>query len=168
MSTPTAPQAGGPGKGTPEPFTLVIFGASGDLTRRKLIPAVYSLFRGGLLPERFAVVGFARRAKTDDGFRDEMRRGVEAFSRTRLCDDACWRRFAARLHYHVGDYDDPAAFEALRERLDAIAAGHGAPRNCLFYLATPPAVFHSVVERLRQAKLAQPPGAGAPLARVII
>ena len=140
----------------PGPFTLVIFGASGDLTRRKLIPAVYNLFRGGMLPERFSIVGFARSEKSGDTFRDEMREGVAAFSRTGVCDDECWRRFAASLHYHVGDYGDPASYRALHDRLDAMAAERGAPHNCLFYLATPPAVFRAAIDQLRRAGLARP------------
>jgi len=152
----------------PEPFTLVIFGASGDLTRRKLIPAVYSLFRGGLLPERFSVVGFARREMSDDAFRDEMRQGVAAFSRNGLCDDECWRRFAASLHYHVGDYGDPASYRALHDRLEAMAAERGGPHNCLFYLATPPAVFRAAIDQLRRAGLARPTDDDGPWSHIIV
>jgi len=145
----------------PDPFTLVIFGASGDLTRRKLVPAVYSLFREGLLPEGFAVVGFARRAKSDDAFRAEMHEAVASFARAGLCDDACWDAFASCLHYHQGSYDDPAAFASLRERL-------GAGRNCLFYFATPPDVMTTLVERLHGAGFAEAGGAEPPWSRIIL
>ncbi len=136
----------------PGPFTLVIFGASGDLTRRKLVPAVYSLFREGLLPEGFRVVGFARRPKSDAAFRGELREAVAAHARVGLGDD--WEAFAARLHYLQGDYAEPADYAALGQRLDALAADTGAPPARLFYLATPPTVFASVAEQLDAAGLA--------------
>ena len=136
----------------PEPFALVIFGASGDLTRRMLVPAVYSLFREGLLPEGSRVVGFARRAKSDAAFRGELREGVAAHARLRLGDD--WDAFASRLHYVQGDYQGGASFTALRQRLDELAEAEGAPRNALFYLATPPTVFETIAEHLDGAGLA--------------
>jgi len=88
----------------PEPFTLVIFGASGDLTKRKLIPAVYSLFRQGFAPEKFSVVGFARRPQTDAGFAEAMRQGIETFAHEKTADEPkdLWARFSARLFYHRG------------------------------------------------------------------
>jgi len=141
----------------PEPFALVIFGASGDLTRRKLVPAVYSLFREGLLPERFSVVGFARSAKSNEEFRRELGDGAAEFARVKPADRAAWAEFATRLHYQQGDYQDPKAFAALARRLDDLAMASGTPRNCLFYCATPPGVFPSVVDHLREAGLAEPP-----------
>src|SRR5215208_5865145 len=87
-----------------EPCTVVIFGASGDLTQRKLVPALYNLRHDGLLPEACALVGFARRAKSDDQFRSEMRAGVAAHSRTQLTDDAEWAAFAANMCYHTADF----------------------------------------------------------------
>jgi len=151
---------------TPEPFTLVIFGASGDLTRRKLIPAVYSLFRGGLLPHGFSVVGFARTAKSDESFRAELREAATAFARLKPTDEGSWGSFASRLHYHQGNYHSPADFRSLIARLDGIAARHHAPRNCLFYCASPPAVFPVIVSQLRESGLAQAGGDG--WSRVII
>jgi glucose-6-phosphate 1-dehydrogenase len=153
--------ASGSASKRPDPFTLVIFGASGDLTRRKLVPAVYSLFREGLLPESFAIVGFARREKSDDVFRTEMREAVTSFARRGLCDDACWERFASRLLYHQGGYDDAAAFKSLRERL-------GAERNCLFYFATPPDVMPTLVSRLQEAGFAEAGGVEQPWSRIIV
>ena len=150
----------------PEPFTLVIFGASGGLTQRKLVPAVYSLFRGGLLPEGFRVVGFARREKNDATFREEMREGVASFARLGLGSDEGWAAFAQSLHYVQGDYQDPASFAALRERLDELAAERAVPRNCLFYLATPPTVFETVAAQLHDAGLAEP--GDEPWSRLII
>jgi len=146
------------------PFVLVIFGASGDLTRRKLVPAVYSLFREGLLPEGFRLLGFARREKSDEAFRAELREGVAEFARVGLGDEAAWADFAARLHYLQGGYDEAASFGALAARIDELAAG--APRRVLFYLATPPAGFEPVVEQLREAGLARADDGG--WARLIV
>jgi len=152
-------------KGLPEPFTLVIFGASGDLTRRKLIPAVYALSCERLLPEGFSVVGFARRDKTDESFRGEMHEAVKLFSRVQPVDDATWRRFAAKLHYHRAGFDDPDGFRLLAERLSDIAREKNCPCNPLFYLATQPAFFVPIVEKLRDAGLVS---RGAPWSRVIV
>lgn len=154
---------GAPGRGEPAPFTLVIFGASGDLTRRKLVPAVYSLFREGLLPEAFRVVGFARSEVSDAAFRKQLRQGVDAHARADLDDD--WDDFAARLSYHQGSYDDPDRYVALRERLDRLAEAMDAPRRCVFYLATPPPVFETAAAHLDAAGLA---AEGDGWARLII
>ena len=138
----------------PEPFTLVIFGASGDLTRRKLVPAVFSLFCEGLLPEKFSVVGFARRDKSDEVFREEMHEGVKTFARVRPVDEAAWRRFAPNIYYHCSDFEDPDGFRSLKTRLEEIAAGCGAPCNWLFYLATQPSQVPLVVDQIDKAGLA--------------
>ena len=153
----------------PDPFTLVIFGASGDLTRRKLIPAVYSLFCEGLLPERFSVVGFARSEKTDDGFRDDMHDAVRTFSRSQPADDAHWGEFAANLHYHQATgYDNLDDFRALRRTLEHITAEKAMPANYLFYLAAQPDLFAPIAELLREAGLVQPSGKETPWSRIIV
>ena len=102
----------------PEPATMVIFGASGDLARRKLLPALYSLTRDRLLPARFAVLGFGRHAQDDEAFRAEMRRGCDEFARRRPVDAPLWAAFARNLFYQQGAYDDPAAFQRLKLRLE--------------------------------------------------
>ena len=140
---------------TPPPFTLVIFGASGDLTRRKLIPAVYSLFREKLLPEQFAVVGFARSEKSDETFREEMRGSVAP-------DD--WAQFAPKLHYHAAPYDRPEGYTALLERL----AEGDLPHNALFYLAVPPDTVTPIVGQLRESGLARRGGPEQPWSRIIV
>ena len=112
------------GRKADEPCTIVIFGASGDLTARKLIPALYHLHLEGQMPESFRVVGFARREKTDASWRDEMRAGVETYSRTRRVDDAQWNAFVANLSYHRGDLTDADAYTGLAKCL----AGLGDPR----------------------------------------
>ena len=145
----------------PGPFTLVVFGASGDLTRRKILPSIFDLWRDGHLPPRFGVVGYARTPMSDDAWRDDLRRGVAAFSRAGAVDDAAWADFAGRLTYLQGSYDDPAGFRRLREHLKAGAdAGRLGP-NRLFYLATPPGAFAPVIRSLGESGLAVPDGAGA-------
>jgi glucose-6-phosphate 1-dehydrogenase len=148
----------------PDPFTLVIFGASGDLAHRKLMPAVFGLFADGLLPPGFAVVGFARTAKTDQGFRDEMREAVAASARGSSLDAEKWTGFAARLFYHQGDYGDTAAYAALEARLQTL----GAAGNYLFYLAAPPSVFSPVIRGLRDAGLADTHSSGRPWSRLVV
>jgi glucose-6-phosphate 1-dehydrogenase len=152
----------------PEPFTLVIFGASGDLAKRKLIPAIYGLWQDGLLPPTFSLVGYARSPRTDDEFRLEMRKAVGQFARGRTANPDALASFAARLHYVVGSYDDPAGFAALRKHLESDAARDGRPANTLFYLATPPGTFDGIVQGLADSGLARTGGHESPWSRVII
>ena len=152
----------------PEPAVMVIFGASGDLARRKLLPALYSLTRDRLLPSRFAVLGFGRHALEEDAFREEMRRGCEEFARRRPLDASVWGAFARNVFYQQGAYDDPAAFQRLKARLDEIDHALGLPGNRVFYLSTPPSAFAPVIRSLGQAQLAPRPTPGRPFARVII
>src|SRR6185503_13662591 len=132
---------------TLEPASLVIFGASGDLTARKLIPALYQLFLDNQLPTPFRIIGFARTPKTDQVWREEMRQALEKFSRTKPVKPEDWQRFAPLLFYCQGDYSDPKGYKHLAERLTE-APDERLKRNLLFYLATPPSVFGTVVERL--------------------
>jgi glucose-6-phosphate 1-dehydrogenase len=152
----------------PEPFSLVIFGASGDLTRRKLMPAIYGLFIDGLLPQGFSVVGFARTEKTDDAFRAEMREAVAGSPRGQPLDESRWAAFAAGLHYHAGDYGDASAYSALSARLEQLSAAAGRPGNYLFYLAAPPSVFEPIVRGLKDADLTGTHSSGRPWSRLII
>jgi glucose-6-phosphate 1-dehydrogenase len=154
---PTPPS--GPAR-TAAPCTIVIFGASGDLTQRKLVPALYNLRRDGLLPGACALVGFARRTKSDEQFRDEMHAGVAAHSRAQPVDDAEWAAFAANMRYHTADFDDPAGYAGLRDLLDQLDVARGAELgqgNRLFYLATPPEAYPRIVARLGEAGLNKPP-----------
>lgn len=135
-----------------EPCSIVIFGASGDLTARKLIPALYHLFKEKQLPPNFRIIGFARREKTDDSFRAELRAALDQFSRTKPVDDAVWLEFAAHVVYCMGDLTDPAAYQKLKQRLTDF--GDPALRNnLLFYLAISPSQFGAAVEQLHQAGL---------------
>ncbi|MEX0800266.1 MAG: glucose-6-phosphate dehydrogenase [Dehalococcoidia bacterium] len=141
------------GARTPEPSTLVIFGASGDLTHRKLVPALYDLAREGLLPGGFSVVGFARRPKTDEQFRDEMREAISRHSRGKPLQPALWEEFASNLYYCQSSFDDPAGYENLARMLEDLdrETGH---RNRLYYLATPPESYATIARRLGEAGLA--------------
>ena len=103
-----------------EPFTLVIFGASGDLTRRKLVPALWSLYAARTLPEPFAIIGSARSAVTDDEFRHRMRDSVREFARIKPPSANVWDRFAASLSYVNGDPADPALYGSLERALSGI------------------------------------------------
>ncbi|MGH7270935.1 MAG: glucose-6-phosphate dehydrogenase [Polyangiaceae bacterium] len=148
--------------------TVVIFGASGDLTRRKLMPALYNLACSRVLPNGFAVVGVARREKSDAAFRAEMRDAVAAFSRRRPIDPVLWSDFERGISYVQGAVEDRSTFESLRTHLDQIHTSAGQSR--LFYLAVPPSEHGPVVEGLRAASLVAPISherAGAPWTRVV-
>jgi len=140
----------------PDPCVMVIFGASGDLTRRKLIPALYNLAYDGLLPPGFSIVGYARRPMTDDEFRLAMRKAVERFSRRQPIDSDVWETFARGLFYVEGDFADDHAYPKLENRLAQIDRERGTGGNRVFYLATPPDAYEPITEHLGQAGLAQP------------
>src|SRR5215471_14785638 len=96
-----------------DPCSIVIFGASGDLTARKLIPALYHLFKEKQMPSAFRVIGFARREKTDESWRQELRVALDQFSRTKPVDDNVWKEFSKNISYCMGDLTDPAAYQKL-------------------------------------------------------
>jgi glucose-6-phosphate 1-dehydrogenase len=137
----------------PDGCAVVIFGASGDLTKRKLVPALYALTNDGLLPDRFVVVGFARRQKSHEEFRDEMRGAVDEFSRLRPSKAEIWDRLAQRLYYVQASFDDPAGYERLRAFLGDADRQHGTAGNRVYYLATPPTAYAGIVARLGAAGL---------------
>ena len=127
---------------TPGPTTLVIFGATGDLTRRKLLPALYNLSRGQRLPARFSVIGVAREDQGDDRFRDAFRKSLAEFAGIKGADPVA-DSLAARLYFTGGDFSDRALFERLASKLAEIDGG-----GVLFYLAIPPTAYQSVIEQL--------------------
>jgi glucose-6-phosphate 1-dehydrogenase len=137
------------------PFTIVIFGASGDLTRRKLVPALFGLYKENSLPKNFQIIGFARRDKSDDSFRDEMYEGLKKYSRFAPIKEKDWQEFSKNIFYHVGNFDDNAAYQSLADRLEANSKDHGISQN-LFYLATAPEFFGKVVESLHAVDLVAP------------
>jgi glucose-6-phosphate 1-dehydrogenase len=139
----------------PEPFTLVIFGATGDLTHRKLIPALYHLARSDLLPEKFAILGFGRSRQEQEEFRDGLRNALVQTG-VRL-DEEEWNVFARRISYFRGTYGDAGSFVSLRERLDEVDRQTGTGGRRLFYLATPPAIYMDVVRNLGSSGLNRSP-----------
>ncbi|MCI0534945.1 MAG: glucose-6-phosphate dehydrogenase, partial [Verrucomicrobiales bacterium] len=140
------------GRKAVEPCTIVIFGASGDLTARKLIPALYHLCREKQMPEPFRIVGVARREKTSESWREEMRLALRQFSRTKPVDDGVWAGFSANLIYCQGDISEPATYEKLAEQVAGFGHG-GLQHNLLFYLATSPSQFGEIVQHLHDANL---------------
>jgi glucose-6-phosphate 1-dehydrogenase len=132
----------------PGPAVIAIFGASGDLARRKLVPALYNLAREGLLPEGAVVVGYARTPMTDEQFRGRLREGVERFSRVQPIDGAVWDALAARTFYRQGDYADAADHARLREALAALDERFDTGGNRIFYLSVPPHVAVPALEAL--------------------
>jgi glucose-6-phosphate 1-dehydrogenase len=133
---------------TPGPATLVIFGASGDLTRRKLLPALYRLSRDQHLPARFSIIGVAREEFGDDGFRQEFRDSLREFAGI-TDDDEIAHSLCERLHYIGGDFQNPAIYQQLAARIKEIDSSGGV----LFYLAIPPAAYPNVIEQLGAAGL---------------
>jgi len=129
---------------SPGPTTIVIFGASGDLTRRKLLPALYRLSTEQRLPPRFSIIGVARSAMDDDGFRAQFREAVDVSGAGEVATS-----FETRLHYFAGELDDPAIYTRLREQLSSESPESGV----LFYLAIPPAAYATVIKGLGAAGL---------------
>ncbi len=134
---------------TPEPTALVIFGASGDLTRRKLLPALYQLARAQRLPARFAVIGVARSTMDDEGFRQQFHDSLKEFAGLDKPDDVS-KALAQSMRYVQGELDDTALYD----RLGSTLKEAGAPDGVLFYLAIPPSVYGTVAEHLGASKLA--------------
>jgi glucose-6-phosphate 1-dehydrogenase len=154
-----------PADRTPEPATIVIFGASGDLTKRKLVPAIYNLMVERNL-SRVAIVGTSRSAITDDEFRKIAYEGISQHSRKKPIDEDLWQTLAPCMHSQQGGFVDPEAFIALRKRLEEVEAEHNLSGNRLFYLSTPPSVFAPIIRNLGIAGLVEP--GEDPFARVII
>ena len=150
-----------------EPCSIVIFGASGDLTSRKLIPALYHLCKDKLMPSTFRIIGFARRDKTDEAWRTELREALDKFSRSKPVDEEVWKLFAANVHYCVGDMTEAASYEKLEKLLSSFGA---APlrRNLLFYLATQPSQFGDIIERLHGASLLERGSSDGGWQRVVV
>lgn len=126
---------------TPDPNCFVIFGASGDLTRRKLLPALFRLYVQGLLPSRFSVVGVARRPLADEEFREQMRQAVATYGALREETAGLWERFSTLLRYVAFEFHDAAGYQRLAQVLAEEDERRGTGGNRLFYLATPPDAF---------------------------
>src|SRR2546421_12197944 len=139
-------------RAVPQPCSVVIFGATGDLTHRKLLPALYNLAADGELPPAVAVIGFARREKSDDDFRKEMEEATRKFSRQTVRDEI-WKTFSQSIFYHQSDFSDEAGFKTLAERLDKIEKDRGTRGNRLFYFAAAPDQFEPILKHLKAAGL---------------
>ncbi len=156
---------------TGDACAVVIFGASGDLTKRKLVPAFYNLGVSRSLPSGFAIVGVARREKTHEQFRAEMKEGVSTFSRRKPIDPAFWSDFERGITYVAGTFDAQKTYEDLRLHLDQLDRDRGTAKNRLFYLAVPPSEFGQIVAGLKSAGLVQPPNVhreGGAWTRVVV
>ncbi|GKS58547.1 glucose-6-phosphate 1-dehydrogenase [Nitrospira sp.] len=147
--------------------TVVIFGGSGDLARRRLIPALYNLLLDGLLPQRYAVIGLGRKAMTDEDFRRTAKEGIERHSRQPLVE-ASWETFSQRIFYVKGDNDDTQTYTRLKARAEQVEQELGLPGNRIFYLSIPPSSFAPVCEGLDQAGLVVKPLSSEPYSRIIV
>ncbi len=136
----------------PQPCTVVIFGATGDLTHRKLIPALYNIAADGDLPSALTVVGFARRDKTDDQFREELGDALKKFSRQTVREEV-WENFTQSIFYHRSEFGDAEGYTKLAERLEKIDAERGTRGNRLFYLAVAPDQFEDICLHLKKSGL---------------
>jgi glucose-6-phosphate 1-dehydrogenase len=136
-----------------DPCNVVFFGASGDLVKRMLMPAMYNLRLGDILPANYGIVGFSRSEFDDEQFRDDMHKSIDEFSRTGPAKDPLWSDFAKRLSYISGGFDDPAAFAELRKQIEQNDADLGTSSNRLFYLSTPPSLFATIIDMLENAGL---------------
>jgi glucose-6-phosphate 1-dehydrogenase len=138
----------------PEPCTLVIFGVTGDLSRKKLIPAVYDLSNRGLLPSSFAVLGFARQDWGEGDFLQLARTAAQNGARTPWREDV-WERLAANTRFVPGSFEDDEAFDGLAAELEQFRTSHGIPGNAAFYFSIPPAVFPLVLKQLERTGMAR-------------
>jgi glucose-6-phosphate 1-dehydrogenase len=138
---------------TPDPCVLVIFGASGDLTKRKLFPALYSLAYRRLLPEKFAVVGIARTEESDDDFRERMKDAVQQFGRDEFRDDV-WETLAEGMRYVAADFSDEQGLDRLVDTVNDLDEERQTGGNRVYYLAIPPSAFDTVVRAVGKRRSA--------------
>ena len=137
----------------PDPNAFVLFGATGDLAHRKVMPAIYQLLRTNLLPAEFSVVAVARRPYTDEAFRAEVRASLEKYSRVLPIDETAWAELAKRITYQQLDFGDDSGYDRLGERLDALDAERGTAGNRLYYLATQPSQVTEIVRQMGRVGL---------------
>ncbi len=140
-----------------DPCAIVIFGVRGDLTRRKLLPALYNLRGHGLMPKEFAILGLGRRQTDDAGLREELGAALRTFA-TQPVEEAVWADFRDRLHYVRGDFESPDTWASIASRLAELEREHNTGGNVLFYLATPPSEFAPLARGLGASGLAREDG----------
>src|SRR4051812_27420158 len=146
----------------PDASCLVIFGASGDLTQRKLIPALYSLAHDGLLPAGQSIIGYARPEYTDDAFRMAMREACDKFARTKPVDDAIWENFAKGLFFVQGEFAEGEGYQRLRKKLDECDKTRGTGGRRIYYFAVPPQFIPTICEILGNQGMVTDPERGGP------
>jgi glucose-6-phosphate 1-dehydrogenase len=139
-----------------EPCTVILFGASGDLAKRKVVPAMYDLAKHNSLGPRYAILGYARTAMTDESFRATLGEAAKTISEVGPIDPKQWGEFASNLYYQSGEYGNPEDYGKLAARLKDLEAQKNLGGNRLFYLSTPPEVYPQIVEQLGRAGLAHP------------
>jgi glucose-6-phosphate 1-dehydrogenase len=137
----------------PDPAIFVLFGATGDLSHRKVLPALFQLWRTHLLPHEFTVVAVGRRPYTDEAFRAELKDALDKYSRVQPVDRETWDDLAERIVYHRGDFADPVTYSELAQRLETMDEERGTRGNRLFYLATQPSAFPEIVQQLGRVGL---------------
>src|SRR5260370_37383768 len=142
--------------GVAEPCTVILFGASGDLAKRKVIPAMYDLATHNALGPRYAIVGFARTAMSEETFRAALGEAAKTISEVGPIDPAQWDEFASNLYYCASDYANPESYAQLCKRLTELEASKNLGGNRLFYLSTPPEVYPDIVQQLGRACIARP------------
>ena len=150
------------------PCIFVLFGATGDLTRRKLAPALYHLHREKLLSDDFLVLAYARRDKNDESFRADIKAAIEEFAPKMPTSGPEWESFASRLLYQRGEFDQVDGYVGLRERLDTLNQGRDASYNRLCYLAIPPEQYETVIGHLGESGLGHQENDGRHWSRIII
>src|SRR5215469_3385075 len=142
--------------GASEPCAIVLFGASGDLAKRKVIPALFDLAAHDSLGSRYSIVGFARTPMNDETFRNVAGEAAKTISEAGPVDPSQWNDFAANLFYSAGDYGDQQAYAELSRRLNELDAKYNLCGNRIFYLSTPPEVYADIIEQLGRAGLSRP------------
>src|SRR6202165_5419615 len=140
-------------KNSPEPCVMVIFGATGDLTHRKLLPALYNLALEHPLPAGFSVVAFARRPYSTEEYRQQALESINQYSRQKPVNPQVWENFAAGIHYLQADFNDPKGYEKLNNLLNLLDQERGTGGNRIFYLSTPPSQYPEIIQRLGAAGL---------------
>jgi glucose-6-phosphate 1-dehydrogenase len=151
-----------------DPCILVLFGATGDLTRRKLAPALYALQSENLTPQDFSILAYARRDKNDESFRVDLKAAIEEFAPKMATKGEGWDSFSSIVGYQQGEFDQAAGYEALKKRLDQMDKERGAPCNRLFYLAIPPDQYETVITQIGEAGLNEPAPDCGKWVRIIV
>ena len=153
---------------TADACTMVIFGASGDLTKRKLLPALYNLAAAGQLPRNFSAVGYARSGLSNEEFRDRMREAVGEYVSGRAGEGSAWEKFAQGLVYVRGGYEEGEGYRRLKETLAGIEGKSASAGNRIFYLATPPDLYAPIIRQIAAASLARKDQPGTGWTRIVI